>query len=143
MPKSNSPWCHGQLNGISLHQQTGRDSLSGNVCPSMENHELVSSFQNISPCQTHPRVPKCDLGFPVQIDSNSVNGVVTTSSGVQKNLQKVVHSSGGSLCHTSKPQVTTVCLPSTRSKRMEHRCSKHKLSSLVAYAYPPTALLPK
>ena len=127
MPKSTSPGCHGQLNGSSLHQQTGRDSLSGNVRPSMKNHELVSSIQNISTCQTHSRVPKCDHGFPVQINSNSVNGVVTTCSGVQKNLQKGVHSSGGSVCHPSKPQVTTVRLPSTRSKRMEHRCSKHKL----------------
>ena len=38
----NSPGCHGQLNGSSLHQQTGRDSLSRDVHPSMENHELVS-----------------------------------------------------------------------------------------------------
>ena len=91
--------------------------------PSMENHELVSSFQNITPCHTHPRLPKCDRGFPVQIDSNSVNGVVTTPSSVQKNLQKVVHSASRSVCHTSKPQVTTVRLPSTRSKRMEQKVS--------------------
>ena len=47
MPKSNSPGCHGQLNGSSLHQQTGWDSLSRDVRPSMEDHELVSSIQNI------------------------------------------------------------------------------------------------
>ena len=41
MPKSNSPGCHGQLNGSSLYQQTGRDSLSRDVRPSMEDHELV------------------------------------------------------------------------------------------------------
>ena len=127
MPKSNSPGCHGQLNGSSLHQQTGRDSLIRDVRPSMENHKLVSSIQNISTCQTHSRVPKCDRGLPVQINSNSVNGVVTTPSGVQKNLHKVVHTSGGSVCHSTKPQVATIRLSSSRSKRMEHRCSKHKL----------------
>ena len=127
MPKSNSPGCHGQLSGSSLHQQTGRDSLSRDVRPSMEDHELVSLIQNISTCQTHSRVPKCDCGLPVQINSNSVNGVVSTPSGVQKNLHKVVHTSGGFVCHSAKPQVATICLSSSRSKRMEHRCSKHKL----------------
>ena len=110
MPKSNSPDCHRQLNGSSLHQQTGWDSLSRDVRPSMENHELVSSIQNISMCQTHFRVPKCDRGLPVQINSNSFNGVVTTPSGVQKNLHKVVHTSGGSVCHLAKPQVASIRL---------------------------------
>ena len=81
----------------------------------------------ISTCQTHSRVPKCARGLPVQINSNSVNGVVSTPSGVQKNLHKVVHTSGGSVCHSAKPQVATICLSSSRSRRMEHRCSKHKL----------------
>ena len=93
----------------------------------MEDHELVSSIQNISTCQTHSRVPKCDRRLSVQINSNSVNGVVSTPSGVQKNLHKVVHTSGGSLCHSAKPQVATICFSSSRSKHMEHRCSKHKL----------------
>ena len=129
MPKSNSPGCHGQLNGSSLYQQTGRDSLSRDVRPSMENHELVSSIQNISTCQTHSRVPKCDRGLPV-------NGVITTSSGVQKNLHKVIHTSGGSVCHSAKPQVATIRLSSSRSKCMEHRCSKHKLVKPCSLCLP-------
>ena len=136
MLKSNSPGCHGQLNSSSLHQQTGRDSLSRDVCPSLENHGLVSPIQNISTCQTHSRVPKCDRGLPVQINSYSVNGVVTTPSGVQKNLHKVVYTSGGSVCHSAKPQVATVHLSSSRSKRMEHRCSKHKLVKPCSLCLP-------
>ena len=136
MTKSNSPGCHGQLNGSSLHQQTRRDSLSRDVHPSMENHELMSSIQNISTCQTHSRVPKCDCGLPVQINSNSVNGVVITPSGVQKNLHKVVHTPGRSVCHLIKPQVATIRLSSSRSKRMEHRCSKHKLVKPCSLCLP-------
>ena len=136
MPKSNSPGCHGQLNGSSLHQQTGQDSLSRDVGPSMENHELVSLIQNISTCQTHSRLPKCDRGLPVQINSNSVNGVVTIPSGVQKNLHKVVHTSGGPVCHSAKPQLATIRLSSSRSKRMEHRCSKHKLVKPCSLCLP-------
>ena len=136
MPKSNSPGCHGQLNRSSLHQQTGRDSVSRDVRPSMEDHELVSSIQNISTCQTYSRVPKCDRGLPVQINSNSVNGVVSVPSGLQKNLHKVVHTSGGSVCHSAKPQVATICLSSSRSKHMEHRCSKHKLVKPCSLCLP-------
>ena len=53
--------------------------------------------------------------------------VVTASSSVEKHLQNLVHSAGGPVCHMSKPQAATVCLPSTRSASVEHRCSKHKL----------------
>ena len=120
----------------SLHQQTGRDSLSRDVRPSMEDHELVSSIQNISTCQTHSIVPKCHRGPPVQINSNSVNRVVSTPSGVQKNLHKVVHTSGGSVCHSAKPQVATICLSSSRSKCMEHRCSKHRLVKPCSLCLP-------
>ena len=87
-------------------------------------------------CQTHPRLPKCDRGLPVQINSNSVNRVVSTPSGVQQSLQKVVHSSGGSVCHSSEPQVATIRLSSSRSKRMEHRCSKHKLVKPCSLCLP-------
>ena len=136
MPKSNSPSCHGQLNSSSLHQQTGQDTLSRDVCPSLENHELVSSIQNIATCQTHPGLPQCDRGLPVQIDSNSVNRVVSTPSGVQQNWQKVVHPSGGSICHSSEPQVASIRLSSSRSKRMERRCPKHKLVKPCSLCLP-------
>ena len=56
-----------------------------------------------------------------------VNRVVSTPSGVQQNLQKVVHPSGGSVCHSSEPQVASIRLSSSRSKHMERRCPKHKL----------------
>ena len=124
-----------------INEQSGTHSVA--MCALLWRIMSWSLIQNISTCQIHSRVPKCDRGFPVQINSNSVNGVVSTPSGVQKNLHKVVHTSAGSVCHSAKPQVATIRLSSSRSKRMEHRCSKHSWSSLVAYAYPPTALLPK
>ena len=127
MSKSNSPSYHRKLDSSSLHQQTGRDSLSRNVRPPVENHELVSLIQNVTPCQTPSRVSQCDRRFTVQIDSNSINKVVTAPSSVQKDLQHIVHAAGGPVCHMSKPQPATVCLSNSRSASMEHRCSKHKL----------------
>ena len=77
----------------SLHQQTGQNSLSGKVRPSVENHELVLLIQ----IPLHARhIPRClnviadSLSRSTQIQSTRV---VTTPSSVQKNLPKVVHSS--------------------------------------------------
>ena len=69
MSKSNIPGCQAQLDSRSLHQQTGQDSLSGNFRPTVENHELASSIQNMTLCQIHPWVSKCDCRFTVQINS--------------------------------------------------------------------------
>ena len=55
---------------------------------------------------------------------------------LQKNLHKVVHTSGGSVCHSAKPQVATIRLSTSRSKRMEHRCSKHKLVKPCSLCLP-------
>ena len=44
VPKSNSVGCYGQLNSSSLHKQTRRNPLSGDVCSSVENHDLVPSL---------------------------------------------------------------------------------------------------
>ena len=39
----NSASCNGQLNSGSLHKQTRRNSLSGDVCAPMEDHDMVPS----------------------------------------------------------------------------------------------------
>ena len=143
MPKSNSPDCHGQLNGRSLHQQTGWDSLSRDVCPSMENHELVSSIQNISMCQTHSRVPKCDRGLPVQINSNSVNGVITAPSGVQRICTKWFTPQLDLFATRLNHKMPLYSSPVPDQNAWNIDALNISWSSLVAYAYPPTALLPK
>ena len=51
----------------------------------------------------------------------------TPQSDDIKNQSKVVHCSGRPVCHISKPQIATVCIPSTGSIGMEHRCPEHKL----------------
>ena len=85
----------------------------------------------------HLYIPGClNVMADSLINSNSVNGVVSTPSGVQKNLHKVVHTSAGSVCHSAKPQVATICLSSSRSKRMEHGCSTHKLVKPCSLCLP-------
>ena len=54
----------------------------------------------------------------------------------QRNLHKLVHTTNGSVCHSAKPQVSAICLSSSRSKRMKHRCSKHKLVKPCSLCLP-------
>ena len=53
--------------------------------------------------------------------------MVIASAGVQTDLSKVVHSSCRSICHSSKPESSTVRISSPRPKCLGHRCSEHKL----------------
>ena len=45
-----------------------------------------------------------------------------------------VHPTCRSICHSSEPQTSTVCVSSPRPKCLGHRCSKHNWSGLTAYA---------
>ena len=132
----NSVGCNGQLNSGSLHKQTRRNSLSRNVRSPVENQDMVPSLSDNIESQTHSRVSECD-GRPVQVKPSAVNRMVTTSAGVPSDLSKVVHSPCRSICHSSEPQASTVCVSSPRPKCLGHRCSM----GLTAYAYPLMALL--
>ena len=79
----------------------------------------------------------------VQVQPSAVNRMVSASAGVQTDLPEVVHTSCRLICHSPEPQTSTVRISCPRPKGLGHRCSKHKLDDLTAYAYPPTALLHK
>ena len=127
VPEPNSTSCNGQLNSGSLHKQTRRNSLSGDVCSPVEDHDLVPSLSHNIESQTHSRVPECDGRPSVQVKLSAVNRMVTASAGVQTDLPKVVHTSCRLICHSSEPQTSTVCISCPRPKGLGHRCSEHKL----------------
>ena len=125
--KPNSASCYGQLNSSSLHKQTRRNPLGGDVCCPVENHDLVPSLQDKIKSQTHSRVSEHDGRPTLQVEPSPVNRMVTASAGVQTDLSQVVHPSCRSICHSSEPQTATVRVSSPRPKCLGHRCSKHKL----------------
>ena len=129
--KPNSVGCYGQLNSSSLHKQTRRNPLGGDVRSPVEDHDLVPSLPDNLTSQTHSRVPKCDGRPSLQIESSPVNRMVTASAGVQTDLSQVVHSSCRSIFHSSEPQSSTLRISSPRPKCLGHRCSEHKLVSLL------------
>ena len=124
----NSASCDRQVNSGSLHKHlTRRNTLSGDVRTPVENHDLVPSLSHNIESQAHSRVSECDGRPIVQVESGAVDRLVTTSTGVQTDLQKVVHSPRGPICHSSEPQATTVRVSYPRPEGLGHRCSKHKL----------------
>ena len=92
MSGQNSASCDGQLNCGSLHKQTRRNTLSGDVRTPVENHDLVPSLSHNIESQAHSRVPECDGRPTVRVESGPVDGMVTTSTSVQTDMPMVVHS---------------------------------------------------
>ena len=132
----NSASCNGQLNCGSLHKQTRGNTLSGDVCTPVENHDLVPSFSHHIESQAHSRVSECDGRPTFQVESGTVDRMVTTSTGVQTDLPKVVHSPRGPICHSSEPQASTVRVSYPRPEGLGHRCSKHRLDGSHCLCLP-------
>ena len=144
--KPNSVGCYGQLNSSSLHKQTRRNPLGGDVHSPVEDHDLVPSLLDNLESQTHSRVSECDGRPSVQVEPNPVNRMVTASAGVQTDLLKVVHSSCTSICHLPEPQIPLYKLPLYISPVPDQNAwdidaLNVNWSGLTVYAYPPMALL--
>ena len=102
----------------------------------VENHDLVPSLSQNIENQAHSRVPECDGRPAVQVESGPVDGMVTTSTGVQTDMPTVVHSPRGPVCHSSEPQASTVRVSYPRPQGLGHRCSKHKLDGSYYLCFP-------
>ena len=84
---------------------------------------MVPSLPDNIESQTHSRMSECD-GRPVQVEPSAVNRMFTTCS---VRSVKVVHSSCRSICHSSKPQASTIRVSNPRPKCLGHRFFEHKL----------------
>ena len=116
--KPNSVGCYRQLNSSSLHKQTRRNPLGGDVHSPVENHDLMTSLPDNFETQTNSRVSECD-GLPsVQVEPSPANRMVTASAGVQTYLSQVVRFSCRSLCHSPELQSSTIRVSSPRPKML-------------------------
>ena len=132
----NSVSCHGQLNCGSLHKQTRGNTLGGDVRTPVETHDLVPPLSHNLESQAHSRVPECDGRPTFQVEPGPVDRMVTSSTGVQTDLPKVVHSPRGPLCHSSEPQAPSVRVSYPRPPGLGHRCSKHRLDGSHCLCLP-------
>ena len=69
--------------------------------------------------------------------------MATTSTGVQVNLSKVVHSSCRPVCHSSEPQTPSIRVSYPRPKGLGYRCSKHKLDGSHCLCLPSNGSPPQ
>ena len=76
--------CNGQLNSGSLHKQTRRNPLGGDVHSPVEDHDLCHHYQITLKTRHIHRVSEYDVGPSVQVKPSSINRMVTASAGVQK-----------------------------------------------------------
>ena len=143
MPKSNSPGCHGQLNRSSLHQQTGR-THSVEMCALLWRIMSWSHRFKISLRARH--IPGC---------LNVIADSLSRSTQIQSTEWSLHPQVFKRICTKwFTPQVDLF------ATRLNHKMPLYvspvpdqnawnidalniSWSSLVAYAYPPTALLPK
>ena len=132
----NSASCHGQLNCGSLHKQTRGNTLGGDVRTPVETHDLVPPLSHNIKSQAHSRVPECDGRPTFQVEPGAVDRMVTTSTGVQTDLPKVVHSPRGSFCHSSEPQAPSVRVSYPRPPGLGRRCSEHRLDGSHCLCLP-------
>ena len=136
LSEANSSSRRGQLNSGSLHKQTRRKSLSGDVCAPVEDHDMVPSLSHNIESQTHSRLSQCDGGPSVQVQPSSVDRMVFTSTGFQADLSNMVHSSCRPVCHSSEPQTPSIRVSYPRPKDLGYRCSKHKLDRAYCLCLP-------
>ena len=133
--------CNGQLNSGSLHKQTGRNSLSRDVCTPVEDHDLVPSLSHNFKSQTHSRC----LNVMADLLSRS-NQVQSTEWSLHPQVFKQicrrqftphVDLFATHLNHKLPMYVSPITDPNawdTDALNINWAC-------LTAYAYPPTALL--
>ena len=139
----NSSSCNGQLNSSSLHKQTRRNLLSGDMCAPVEDHDMVPSLSHNIESQTHSRLSQCDGRPFVPVQPSSIDRMVTTSTGVQADLSNVVHSSCRPVCHSSEPQTPSICVSYPRPKGLGYKCSKHKLDGSHCLCLPSNSCPPQ
>ena len=141
MSGPNSASCDGQLNCGSLHKQTRRNTLSGDVRAPVENHDLCHHF-HITLKARH--IPGC-LNVMADLLSRS-NQVQSTEWSLHPQVFKQI------CCKWFTPHVDLFAThlnhklplyvsPIPDPKAWDIDALNINWTGLTAYAYPPTALL--
>ena len=98
-----------------LHKQGRRDEVGPALCPTLENLDLVFPATSNSKARHIPGrlnviADKLSrLGQTIQTEWSLLPEIF------QQDMQPMAPASGGSVCHEVQPQVTSVCLSSTRT----------------------------
>ena len=84
---------------------------------------LVFPATSDSKSPTYPRPFKCDSRQAIQAESDHPNRVVPPSGSFSTNMQPMAPPSNRPVCHEVQPQITSVCLSSTRLPGCSSGCT--------------------
>ena len=143
LQKQSSTYRLRQHLGGGLHQQTGRHKISRTLCSNVENPHLVSPKQCHTQSETHTGFTQCNSGQPLKEEPDPTNRVVPISTDIQTNFQTLGESPSGPVRNQPEQKTSYICLSNSGSSGLGSTCPQHPMGNLVAYAFPPTALLPK
>ena len=146
LQEQSSPYRLRQHLSGGLYQPTGRHKISRTLGSNVENPHLVSPKQSHTQSKTCTGLTQCDSGQPVKEEPDPINRVVSFSIDFQTNFQTLGESPSGPVHNQPEQKTSYICLSDSGSTfwiGSSVDALNIPLENLVAYAFPPTALLPK
>ena len=113
-----------QHNGGLLYQQGGRYEIRFSLCPTLEAPILVSSQEDSSAGQTHPRSLECHSGQAILAQSSDPDRVVPVSTGIQSLVLQLGPTADRSVCDPIQSQASQVCLSGSGLDSLGGGCSQ-------------------
>ena len=124
MQGTDCPHRNRQHNCSLLHQQGGRYEIRFSLCPTLEAPVLVSSQEDSSAGQTHPRSLECHSGEAIPAQSSDPDRVVPVSTGIQSLVLQLGPTADRSVCDPIQSQASQVCLSGTGLDGLGSGCSQ-------------------
>ena len=115
----------GQCNSGSLPQQTGGDSLTGDVSHDLASDGFLQPQGNFAKGSSYPRVSQCDSRQSVSQGQDYSDRMVPSSQNFSGNLPNLAQTNGRYVCDQDEQQTTSLCISSPRSKCNGGRCIEY------------------
>ena len=127
-----------------LSEQRRRHTFHRNVCSYLENSCIHKFQKNPDKGKTRTWIPKCHSRLSITKGQGHTDGVVTSPTDIQPNLQSLAHTNGRSICNSSKLQTSNLCISCPRQKGLENRCIEYLLGRprrlcLLSSSHPATS----
>ena len=143
LTRSNCAHLFRQQHSSVLSEQRRRHTFYRNVCSYLENSGINKFQKNPDKGKTCTWIPKCHSRLPVTKGQGHTDGVVTSPTDIQPNLQSLAHTNGRSICNSFKLQTSNLCISCPRQKGLENRCIEYLLGRprrlcLLSSSHPAT-----
>ena len=114
-----------QCNSGSLPQQTGGDSLTGDVSHGLASDGFLQPQGNFTKGSSYPRVSQCDSRQSVSQGQDYSDRMVPSSQDFSGNLPNLAQTNGRYVCNQDEQQSTSVFVSSPKSKCNGGRCIEY------------------